>query len=114
MALTDALNTSSNGYYEPDFRRVLEEHLPLIKKRQANTVLAVEPYLAVRFKGDFFGLLAHLQVPDYLQWITMRVNGFISPMDVNDDIRTVTTVDATFIRRLYNTHRTQSKIKRKN
>ncbi len=112
MALTDALNvTDSAGYHEPAFRRVLEEHLNIIKNLDANRVVTVSPMQALRYKGDFYGLLNELDVPDYLKWITLRVNGFISPGDSHEQVAALTIVDQQYIRRLYNTHRTQMKIK---
>ncbi len=112
MALTDALNvTDSAGYHDPAFRRVLEEHLHLIRNLSANSIAAVTPMQALRYKGDFYGLLNEFDVPDYLKWVTLRVNGFISPADSHEQVAALILVDQQYIRRLYNTHRTQMKVK---
>lgn len=113
MSLTGFLNESNAGYYEVEFRRVLEEHLALIKNRSTST-LPVDPNTSIRYKGDFFGLLITLNVPRHLHWITMRINGMTSPSDANDDIRSVVVVDPSYINTIFNTHRTQSKRKVKN
>lgn len=102
----------SSGYFEPAFRQVMEEHLELIRTAGSPPVLSIPPILALRFQGDYFGLLENLGVPVYLQWITMRVNGLTSPLMADKDITIVNTVDVTFIRRLYTTHRTHSKVKK--
>lgn len=112
MALTDNLNvTDSAGYYEPAFRRVLEEHLHLIRALANNRVVTITPMQALRYKGDFYGLLNEFDVPDYLKWVTLRVNNFISPADGHENLTAVLLVDQQYIRRLYNTHRTQMKVK---
>lgn len=112
MALTDVLNvTDSAGYFEPMFRKVLEEHLKIIKEQSNLTTVTITPIQALRYKGDFYGLLNELGVPDYLKWITLRVNDMISPSDANSDISMVVMIDPQYIRRIYNTHRTQMKVK---
>lgn len=114
MALTDVLNvTDSAGYFDPAFRRVLEEHLQLIKARPENRLTTITPLQALRYKGDFYGLLAELQVPDYMKWITMRANSLIAPGDASEDLASVLLIDPQYVRRIYNTHRTQMKLKSK-
>lgn len=114
MALTDVLQVSDSvGYFDPKFRQVLEEHLALIKAQPNNRTMSLTPIQALRYKGDFYGLLNEFQIPDYMKWITLRVNGFISPSDGHENIGIVTLVDPQYIRRIYNTHRTQSKVKKK-
>ena len=113
MQLINLLDVDdSSGYFEPAFRQVLEEHLEMIRTAGSPPSLTVAPIVASRYQGDYFGLLDELRVPVYLQWITMRINGLSSPLQAGTDITIVNTVDVTFIRRLYSTHRTHSKTKK--
>ena len=110
MALLDMIDKNNVAYYEQDFRQVLEDHLAYIKAKN-NKTLAVDPLTALRYKGDFFGLLNTFGVQPFMQWITMRVNGFVSPTDVTEEIRTVVVIEPAVIRTIFNTHKTQSKRK---
>lgn len=113
MELINHLNVDeSSGFYEPAFRQVLEDHLSFIKAAGTVQTLNVPPMVALRYQGDYYGLLNQLKVPTFLHWITMRVNGLISPADTIPDHPVVQTVDLSYIRRLYTTHRTQSKTKK--
>lgn len=112
MQLIDQLNINDSlGYFEPAFRQVLEEHLGLIRTYGISQVLSVPSMLALRFQGDYFGLLTEMRVPVYLHWVTLRLNGLLSPADSSVDTTSVQTVDSTYIKRLYNTYKTQSKTK---
>lgn len=113
MQLINLLEVEDSlGYFEDSFRRMIEDHLTLIRQKGVSQTITLTPILGVRFQGDYFGLLTSLKIPNFMQWITMRVNGLLSPFELKADMTSITIVDTDYIRRLYNTHRTQTGAKR--
>lgn len=66
-------------FYDPDFREVLEKHIPYFLSGALSQAISVEPNIAVRYEYDFYGLLTYYTVPRWLQWFVMRLNGMTSP-----------------------------------
>lgn len=67
--------------YDPAFRQVLEVHLPVLRTTRYIEERTIEPTLIDRYQGDFYGLLASLQIPLDQHWLIMRLNGFKSPRE---------------------------------
>lgn len=104
--MDDKGHVSSN---DPKLRNTLEYFIPQIK---ANGILQLETVslsVADRFRGDYFGLLASLNVGEDLYWITMRVNGITGP-DVYDGVATeIMLVDPGYYARLVSIYQTNGK-----
>lgn len=64
--------------------RVMNDTYLFIDYREASTeyeLKVVEPGLAYRYQGNFYGLLKELTVPDYLYMNTLYINKLVSPLD---------------------------------
>lgn len=77
-------------YYSASWMRMIETHLPYLRERSLNNVVAVLPYLANKHESDLFGLLRHLRVRAELHWIVMRLNDFTSPNQIRSDCEFLT------------------------
>lgn len=78
----EMVSEGADIFYDPDFRNVLEDHVTLLQNDAATEVVVVTPNVAYKFERDLYGYLSSLgNVPQYLFWITMRVNGFASETD---------------------------------
>lgn len=82
--LNSMINTGPSVFYDPAFRNMIEDHLSYLRARADNDVITVEPLVAYKYAGDFFGLMMHHGVLPQHHWIVMRVNDLISPQDYKD------------------------------
>lgn len=73
--------------YDQTYRRMLETHLPLLRKAGSTLSQLVEPYEAYRYQGDLYGYLSHKRVPRELHWLIMRLNDFNAPTDFHSEVR---------------------------
>jgi hypothetical protein len=97
-------------FYDQAFRNVLEDHLTLLRSSERTRERSVEPMVAYKFEGDFFGLLAHHGIQPYLHWVIMRLNGMTSPVQASREITSFWMPDPAEISRLRGAHMTARKI----
>lgn len=95
------LELHESRMYSPEFRIVIESHLPRLKN-EAVDFINVEPVEAYRFEYDYLALLRYKNIPYRYHWIVMRVNGFDSPFQAHRDIRHIFVPNFTTIDRLFN------------
>ena len=67
--------------YRSSFKRMVEEHLDHIRLEGHSDVFHVETGMQVRRECDFYGLLNELGVDPWLHYVTLRINGFDSPLE---------------------------------
>lgn len=99
-------------YYNPGFRSMIEDHLTIIRNQPDTQVVDIEPLVAYKYAGDFFGLMMSQNIAPQYHWIIMRVNDLISPQDYKDDQLTFIKPSYTFINRLTSVYQSQSKIRK--
>lgn len=76
-----AVDYGDDVFYLPAFRRMVESHLPYLLLAPDNMTLPVEPHSAVKYESDWHGLLLSMQIPMYLHFIVMRMNGLLAPTE---------------------------------
>ena len=77
MDITKSMNSEgADIFYDSDFRSVLEDHVPLLRDDAATEIVNVKSNVAYKFEYDLTGYLSSIDVPHYLHWITMRINGW--------------------------------------
>lgn len=93
MSIRDQLRDQRQpaGYYEPAFRQVLFDHIPVIREKSANMVRSVEPAQAYKWIGNLKGLLSELGVTPDLHWVAMHLNG------IKNDFRDIQSVERIMI-----------------
>lgn len=98
-------------FYDPEFRKVIEAHIPYMRNMATQFPLKLTDSDANRYDGDFYGLLVKLgSVPAYLHWITLRLNGMTSPHEYTRDMKILLVPDPNFIQKLQDIETTQSQI----
>lgn len=86
MTVLGKLNKRSSDIYDTaQWRLVVESHLTWIRATRESEVVVVEPYLVYKYEGDLYGALTELNIPSYMHWTIMRVNGLFSPTDFRGD-----------------------------
>lgn len=80
-----AYNPGQDIFYDAGFQRVLEANLSLIAQHPLTVSMDTPRDGAQKYEGDLHLALAAMGVVPWLWWITMRVNGYTSPVEYNDD-----------------------------
>lgn len=76
------LNTNDNGRnFSQSWMRTLETLLPTIQARSDTDFMQVTPVDALKYQGDFYGLLQFKLVQPKYHWIVLRMNGMVNPTD---------------------------------
>lgn len=76
-------------YHTATWRRLVETHLIYLRRLRASDVVVIEPHVAYKYEGDFFGALTDLNIPQYMHWTIMRVNGLYSPAEFKGEAVTL-------------------------
>lgn len=96
-------------YYTESFRKTIEDHLDAMRTARSSLSIQVDGNIAYKFEYNFYGLLRHLQVSPYMHWITMRVNGYLSPDEYLGSHVVIVIPDPEYIEKLRSTHNTINK-----
>lgn len=76
----NTINPGPDVYYQQQFMNVMETHITWLKNHRTTRLTRVKDNIALRYQGDFYGLLRALKVAPQYWWIFMRVNGLTSPL----------------------------------
>ncbi len=93
-------------YYSESWRTMIECHLPILLARQDNTYRTIAPYNALRFEGDFMGVMTEYRFAPQYHWVIMRMNGLNSPEDYRVTMEQLLIPNFSVIEMLTNIHRT--------
>lgn len=72
-------------FYSDTWRQIVETHLIWLRARNESSVIYIEPHIALKYEGDFYGALIELRVPPYLFYVILRMNGLYNPSDFNGE-----------------------------
>jgi len=80
FSITTLKNNSGDPmFYELGFRTIIETHLNILKYTNFTMKRSIDGSKVYQYEGDFYGLLAELNVPLEHHWIFLRVNGMFNP-----------------------------------
>ena len=89
------------GWYDPAFRQVLYDHMPLIKTRSMTNIRRVEPAQAYKWIGNLKGLLSDLGITPDLHWVAMTINGLKNDFRDIESVEQIIVPDSTYINILW-------------
>lgn len=72
---TRIADTSPSNFNNSTFRYAMAMNNANLAKAENTQVVTVEPTVAHKYTGDFFGLLKHLRIPDHYHWFIAYANG---------------------------------------
>jgi len=78
--LTKARGYSNAIFYDPTFRKVLEDHLELLASSSVTARKTITQADANKYKWNITAFLNTVVQPDWV-WLTMRLNGFEQDLD---------------------------------
>lgn len=91
-------------YYTEDFRHVLEDHMEYLRTHQSTKAASVNPEYAYVYRNDLFSFLAHINLPVYLHWVTMRMNNWVSPTQFTRDTPMLMLPDPATVQQIKSAH----------
>lgn len=77
---------ADSQYNDPSFLTFVNDHVPYLLASVSTKTIAVDPSQALKYKGDLYGLLAELQIPYFMHYAVMKMNGFSSPTQAREEI----------------------------
>lgn len=97
MKRTSVVNEMHNPgpgvYYQLGFRKMIEDHLTWLRNHEKTNVINIAAKDALRYHGDFFGLLSFLEIPAKFHWILMRLNGYEGPRQYDHEDMALLIID---------------------
>lgn len=106
-------NLGSNVTYSEAFKRVLEDHLTVIKNDPTTEVVEVNDQVAYSNEGDLIAVLDHYNIPTEHHWLIMRLNDMTSPQEFSVDKSALLIPSRTTFESILNAFRTDQKIAQK-
>lgn len=73
------------SYYSDGFRIIIETHLQWLINHETTSVSTVEAGDGYRYSGDLDGLFSFIGLQTDMFWVTMRMNGYTSPIEYAGD-----------------------------
>ncbi len=74
-------------FFRDDFRMELEKHIDVFRKEKGIQLITVDPNVALRYRGDFDGLMCYYKIPLKYHWIIMRINNLHSTFEYTEELR---------------------------
>lgn len=107
MDILDLTPEVDNVYCDPEFKHMLESYLTTFLKSPNLKGIPATPLQQGLYKGNFYLLLLDMNIDARFHWVTMRVNGFLSPYEYAGTDITVLIPDFQQIERLKALHQTK-------
>jgi hypothetical protein len=85
MDVLNILDRVPDDYYDGDFLILLESHLTYFLNNKITGTLVVEPAIAMKYRGDLYGMLKEIGIPSKYHYMVMRINGYTSGADYKGD-----------------------------
>lgn len=97
-------------YFTESIMNMMEQHIPYLLQGNNSTTMQVEPPVAYQHEYDFYGLLLTFNLPRWMHWITMRVNGLTSPDEYRATMLQIRVPDPQVLERLKSVESTVFKL----
>jgi len=96
-------STGPKVYYTDKFRRMIEDHLHILKNKSKNNIRLItqnEWAQLYRYQGDFYGLFRSLGFDDKYHWTMLRLNGYRSRLDLGEELEYLLIPDFDYVDQL--------------
>lgn len=112
-SLSKSITILTAAYRSPAFIQVVEDHLAYIVRTGKYTDVNVDPAVALKYAGDFLGLLTYLGIPANNHYINTRLTGLSNPTDFTGENVNIRVVDQSYYTLFVNTWRAHSRQNKK-
>lgn len=73
-----------SAWFSDAWRQIVDDHIPNLLKSPNTVIHEIEPMLAHQFEGNLLGYLTAVRVPEYLHYVTIKLNGFKDGSELNE------------------------------
>lgn len=87
-------------YTDPQFRAMIESHMPAFRKASQGIKVEVADIEMVRWRGNLYGYLAHQQVELSKFWIILRLNDLSGPHEFDEQHQVLIYPDVSYLQKL--------------
>ena len=94
-------------YFTKTFQDIIETHLLYLNNERFVEVKHITPYLSLKYRGDFYGLLLELKIDRIAHYASLRINGLTNPFDYDGQENFIRVVNAGVLVGLYDLTRTE-------
>lgn len=110
-SLTRSIRLLDSVYRSQAFLKEFEDHLPSIINSGKFGDIGVDPATALKFAGDFNGLMQELGHAPNIYYPSMRLTGLTNSTDFTGHNPSIRVIDVTYYKLLTNTWRTHRRQK---
>lgn len=95
------LQSASASYYSKRWRTAVEHHTSFLLNHSETTEVSTLGLKGYRTRYDLFAFLAQEGVTEKWHWTIMRINGFASPTDFDEETLAIYVPSNTVLEELY-------------
>lgn len=77
---------AQSRYNDPEFMTFIDDYVPRMRNSSTTSIVGVEPAQALKYQGDLFGLFTQVQIPFFMHFAVMKLNGFDSPIQYQKEL----------------------------
>lgn len=105
-----AMEEPKQVYLSTEIRNLLESHIEFLRKHPTTTFFGLEPHLIYKYRGDFYGLMIQANVPINYHWLMLRINGYTSPTNIDENRLYFIQPNFTFVEQIINAYRASKNV----
>jgi hypothetical protein len=76
-------------YVSAAFINLIDSHKQYLQNHRETTVIQISPKEAIKYQGDFYGLLIHKKIDPKLWYPCLRITGIIAPTENDITLRVI-------------------------
>lgn len=96
-----------NVYFTKTFQDIVETHLLYLNNERFVEIRQIAPYLSLKYKGDFYGLLLELKIDRVAHYASLRINNLVNPFDYDGQENFIRVVNSGVLVSLFDLTRTE-------
>ena len=96
-----------NVYFTKTFQDIVETHLLYLNNERFVEIRQIAPYLSLKYKGDFYGLLLELKIDRVAHYASLRINNLVNPFDYDGKENFIRVVNSGVLVGLFDLTRTE-------
>ncbi len=94
-------------YFTKTFQTIVETHLLYLNNERFVEIRQIAPYLSLKYKGDFYGLLLELKIDRIAHYASLRLNNLVNPFDYEGQENFIRVINPSILVSLFDLTRTE-------
>lgn len=89
-----------DSYYTAKWRTLIEDHLDYLRAHQDTVTIEIQGIAGYHHRYDLFSVFVANKIPAHFHWAIMRVNGYISPLEFEEETKSLLVPSAAELNKL--------------